>query len=236
MGVEKKYKIEDLIELINQNKSTDEIATYYNVTGRTIRYWFKKENLESNVRNDGFNNLKNLTKEQRTKITQNLVNFQKEKLKDRVICFCETCNGEYSVTKSVFKLGTRFCSKDCLYTYLFKTNPENHPRWLGGKSQENQIGRGTLEYQEWRINVWKRDFFTCKKCLKIGKDLNAHHINSWVDNVDDRYSIDNGVTLCGDCHKNLHKIYGQKTNEQNLKEFLNLKDNNGWKRLSLESF
>lgn len=236
MCVEKKYKIEDLIELINQNKSTDEIATYYNVTGRTVRYWFKKEGLKSNVRDNGFNNLKNLTKEKRTKINQNLVNFQKEKLKDRVICICETCGGEYSVTKSVFKLGTRFCSRKCLYTHLFKTNPKNHPRWLGGKSQENQLGRGTLEYQEWRINVWKRDFFTCKKCLQVGKDLNAHHINSWVDNVDVRYSVDNGITLCKNCHKQLHTIYGQKTNYENLEAFLKDNGNNGWKRSPLQTF
>ena len=42
---ESKYKTEDLIKLINQNKSTEEIGIIYNVSGRTIRNWFKKESL-----------------------------------------------------------------------------------------------------------------------------------------------------------------------------------------------
>ena len=48
MCVEQKYKIGNLIQLINQNKGTDKIVTYYNSTSRTVRYWFKKEGLNTN--------------------------------------------------------------------------------------------------------------------------------------------------------------------------------------------
>jgi hypothetical protein len=48
MCVEQKYKIGNLIQLINQNKGTDKIVTYYNSTSRTVRYWFKKEGLKTN--------------------------------------------------------------------------------------------------------------------------------------------------------------------------------------------
>ena len=32
-----KYNINDLIKFINEDKSTEEIGVYYNVSGRTIR-------------------------------------------------------------------------------------------------------------------------------------------------------------------------------------------------------
>jgi len=231
-----KYKIDDLIDLINQYKSTDEIATFYNVSGRTVRYWFKKEGLESKVKYKGYDNLTNLDEGKKKERIEKSIKSNKLKLKDRVKCVCETCKEEYLVKKSVFKIGSRFCSRKCLYTYLFKTNPENHPRWLGGKTQENQIGRSNLEYVEWRINVWRRDFFTCQKCFSVGKNLNAHHINSWSNNINERYCIDNGITLCKDCHKELHKNYGQKTDITKLVDFLGIKTSSGWKRTNLESF
>jgi 5-methylcytosine-specific restriction endonuclease McrA len=232
---ESKYKTEDLIKLINQNKSTEEIGIIYNVSGRTIRNWFKKESLESKVKYKGFDNIKFLDENKKKERLENLIKFNKLKLKDRVKCICKTCEKEYSVKESVFKIGTKFCSRKCLYIHLFKTNPENHPRWLGGKTQENKIGRSSVEYVEWRINVWKRDRFTCQKCLNIGKNLNAHHIKSWSENIDERYNVDNGVTLCKDCHKELHKEYGQKTNKIQLLEFLNIKTSTGWKRTNLEN-
>lgn len=231
-----KYKIDDLIDLINQCKSTDEIGVFYNVSGRTVRHWFKKEGLESKVKYKGYNNVTNLDEDKKKERIEKSIKSNKLKLKDRVKCICETCKDEYLVKKSVFKIGSRFCSRECLYTHLFKTSPENHPRWLGGKTQENQIGRSNLEYAEWRINVWKRDYFTCQKCFSVGKNLNAHHINSWSDNINERYCVDNGITLCKDCHKELHKIYGQKTDITKLVDFLGVKTSTGWKRSNLESF
>jgi len=29
------------------------------------------------------------------------------------------------------------------------------------------------------------------------------------------YNLDNGITLCKDCHSMFHKIYGNKTNNKN---------------------
>jgi len=228
-----KYNKEDLIRLIAENKSSDEIAIFYNVSGRTIRNWLKTEGLETNVKFKGFENVKNVSTEIKKQRIKNIVSYQKNRRKEKIRCTCEECGVEYLVKESVYKLGSRFCSKKCLYNFRFKGLKENHPRWKGGITQKNQEGRGSLTYNEWRISVFKRDFYTCKNCLIKGKNLNAHHIENWVENESLRYEIDNGVTLCKTCHSNFHSLYGQKTNKIMLIEFLT---KNGWKRSSLESF
>jgi len=60
-------------------------------------------------------------------------------------------------------------------------------------------------YKEWRMNVFKRDWFTCQHCnVKSGK-LNAHHIKSYKDYPKLRTVLSNGITLCYECHKKEHK-------------------------------
>ena len=73
-------------------------------------------------------------------------------------------------------------------------------RWRGGISHP----RNTEEYKFWRISVWKRDNFTCIKCGKVGKDLHAHHIKSFSEYTELRFELDNGTTLCKDCHHEAH--------------------------------
>jgi 5-methylcytosine-specific restriction endonuclease McrA len=230
-----KYKVEDLIKYINQDKSTDEIGVIYGVSGRTIRNWFKKEGLTSNVKYKGCNNI--TSGEYRDKAIKNSKETIKNKDKKIIECECEICNSIYTVKESVYNtVGSRFCSNECKYIFLFNTEPENHPRWKGGITNKNQNLRNSLEYREWRSNVYKKDFYKCQKCNSIGKDLNAHHIENWSGNPDLRFDINNGITLCGSCHNELHEQYGYKTNRENLNEFLNIKTNSGWKRSSLETF
>ena len=56
-----------------------------------------------------------------------------------------------------------------------------------------------------RAFVHTRDDFTCQECRDRGGKLHAHHIQRWVDSPDLRYSLDNGMTLCVECHRELHK-------------------------------
>lgn len=65
--------------------------------------------------------------------------------------------------------------------------------------------RQTKEYKKWRNDVFKRDKYTCQKCGAIGVHLQAHHIKQWAYYPKERYKIENGVTLCKECHKKLHK-------------------------------
>ena len=82
---------------------------------------------------------------------------------------------------------------------------EDHWNWKGGITSENQKERNSAKYSEWRKNVFVRDNFTCQICGQVGGNLNAHHIKRWSTNVNERYDVCNGITLCKKCHADVHK-------------------------------
>ena len=81
--------------------------------------------------------------------------------------------------------------------------------WKGGISDENHKIRTSKKYKEWRLKVFQRDNFTCQNCHKVGGKLNAHHIKHFSKDKDNRLNVDNGITLCEDCHKLVHKLEGR---------------------------
>lgn len=72
--------------------------------------------------------------------------------------------------------------------------------WDGFITPRNLLIRDSLEYKEWRTEVYTRDNYTCQRCDQIGGNLNAHHILSFAKFIEERFNIDNGQTLCKDCH------------------------------------
>lgn len=68
-----------------------------------------------------------------------------------------------------------------------------------------QDHRKTDEYKAWRASVFERDRFKCQICGRVGGVLNAHHIKEFSKYPELRYEVNNGITLCEDCHKNLHR-------------------------------
>lgn len=81
----------------------------------------------------------------------------------------------------------------------------NHPNWKGGITPQNQIDRNTVEYKAWRNAVFQRDDYTCQLCGEHGGYLNAHHIVPFSQDKEKRLCVENGITLCGDCHRAVHK-------------------------------
>jgi 5-methylcytosine-specific restriction endonuclease McrA len=80
-----------------------------------------------------------------------------------------------------------------------KLQGSNHWNWKGGKSKD--IWK-TPEYQQWRKAVMRRDNFTCVECGDSrGGNLEADHIKPkyWYPEL--IFDLDNGRTLCKDCHK-----------------------------------
>lgn len=82
---------------------------------------------------------------------------------------------------------------------------EKHPNWKGGITPINKIIRHSIEYKLWVRAVFERDNYTCIWCGRKGNQLNADHIQEFSLYPELRFCIDNGRTLCKECHKKRHK-------------------------------
>ena len=86
------------------------------------------------------------------------------------------------------------------------TANESNPWWKGGITPKNAKIRNSRDYRIWREAVFRRDDWTCQDCgarSKKGKPIiiQAHHILSFATDPELRTTINNGKTLCIDCHK-----------------------------------
>lgn len=64
--------------------------------------------------------------------------------------------------------------------------------------------KDTAKYKAFRIEVLNRDLFTCVSCGEVGGYLEVHHLMPKKEYPDLIYDIDNGVTLCLECHFDSH--------------------------------
>lgn len=118
---------------------------------------------------------------------------------------CLECNCQIE-NKYNAKYIKKFCSIKCRnsnykkrdYSHLTGTNSH---LYIHGKCTQNEKDRKSGKYKEWRLNVFNRDNFTCVICNKKGGVLNADHILSFAHYPELRFDINNGRTLCYECHK-----------------------------------
>jgi hypothetical protein len=87
--------------------------------------------------------------------------------------------------------------------------------WKGGIAKIDKLCRNIQEYKEWRSKVFERDGWICQTCGVSGVYITAHHKKSFskilkennIKNINEArqckelWDIDNGVTLCEECHK-----------------------------------
>jgi hypothetical protein len=87
------------------------------------------------------------------------------------------------------------------------TKGPKHPNWKGGVSYGVAEIRRSIEYSVWRTAVFERDGYACTECGATSRKehgcvpLQAHHIKSFSEHPEIRFDVDNGQTLCLDCHK-----------------------------------
>jgi len=126
-----------------------------------------------------------------------------------------SCGNIAQITYANFRKGNRCeqCSRE-------KRSGSSHYKWNPNLTDEERIiNRDYREYIKWRTAVYVRDNYVCQICNKKGK-LNAHHIESYRDNPSLRTEINNGITMCEDCHISFHVKYGYGNNTmEQLVEF-----------------
>jgi hypothetical protein len=92
----------------------------------------------------------------------------------------------------------------------------NSPHWKENLTEEERNkGRRAFhsDIKLWREKVYQRDNFTCQCCGdNKGGNLNAHHLNSWNWAINERFKLDNGISLCDECHAGFHNQYGYGDN------------------------
>lgn len=94
---------------------------------------------------------------------------------------------------------------------------ENAYQWDPNKTHEERvIKRNYPEYKVWKRAIKERDDFTCQCCEKRGGQLVSHHLDGYDHHPEKRLDLDNGITLCRECHGLFHKKYrsGNNTREQ----------------------
>lgn len=188
-----KEEYQNVIDIYLSGKSMPETAKYFNVSEGTI-----------------FNILKRCDIARRTVKEGNSLKWENDDFRNNQI--------EKRKNKPSGALGKKWELNHVKKSPNIRVS--NNPNWKGGKTKLAQKIRKSAEYSFWRMSVFKRDFFTCQHCGAKNKKgekyiFDADHIYPFSKILDDYnitsieeaisceklWDIDNGRTLCRDCHK-----------------------------------
>lgn len=105
---------------------------------------------------------------------------------------------------------------------------ENNPHWKGGASELSKRIKNSFKYKKWRETIFQRDNWTCQNCGRRGGIiLHPHHKRSFasilgennIKTLEDAlnckvlWNINEGVTLCRNCHKETNTYGWNRYNE-----------------------
>ena len=145
---------------------------------------------------------------------------------------CSECGKQFNILGHKRNKLNLFCSVECQNKWHSKNMlGEKNPSWKGGITPLNSAIRGCAENLNWRLDVFARDGFKCQHCKDASKrKLNAHHKKPFIQIMQENsittldearackelWDIDNGITLCKDCHELEHKKTRHKEFDINL--------------------
>lgn len=142
---------------------------------------------------------------------------------------CLVCNNDFT-SKRYGKKQVKFCSHICYSQYRSEHYVgDNHHRFKGTGGRITRPVRWRKKYSLWIKSILERD---CNKCTVCSSQelLEVHHIqplaklvteyitkNGKLDGNDNFfYDESNGITLCKQCHKNIHKTKLEELLESRL--------------------
>lgn len=121
---------------------------------------------------------------------------------------CDFCGDEFErypseLTKAEERGYTfTFCSHSCRAAMIAA---QFNPPKPYTKPHTSALRNGT-KMIKWRKAVKERDGYICTQCGATDKMLNVHHVKPFAIYPDLRYEVSNGVTLCYECHEQLHSL------------------------------
>lgn len=90
--------------------------------------------------------------------------------------------------------------KGLIPKFIPHSKGDKHPNWIKDRNLlkvESERRPYDTKYKYWSREVKNRDRWTCKMSNKKCKGkLEAHHILRWEEFPEERYNINNGITLC----------------------------------------
>lgn len=90
---------------------------------------------------------------------------------------------------------------------LSKLGEKSH-FWKGGVTPINKRLRKCSLFKHWREEVFEKDNYTCWLCGERGGELHPHHLKSFSLYPALRFITNNGLTLCGFCHRTYTEFGG----------------------------
>lgn len=211
--LKQKYLVEKL--------SAYEIADLSDCNAHNIYYWLKKHNIKIRSLQETLNEREKLYGYKRT-----------DKTLEKMSINCKKFYGEenYFFGKSGslspwfgIKRSKEHCeklSKAITGTRRPDIIGEKNHNWKGGKTPLILSIRNSPKNISWRNEIFARDNYNCQYCKNIKKhNINAHHIKELsclvhenkINSLEEAYECDlfwdinNGITLCEECHKLVHK-------------------------------
>lgn len=122
--------------------------------------------------------------------------YGKSERKEKFEVECDECGSSMKRLKSTIEGREKiYCSRACQFESYKSDSPDF---------------TSTKEGIEWRESVFERDDYTCQDCGERGVKLNAHHIKRRATHPELATDVDNGVTLCIECHANRHEEAGEE--------------------------
>jgi 5-methylcytosine-specific restriction endonuclease McrA len=149
------------------------------------------------------------------------------------LCECECGNNKVIASRHLVNNKTSSCG--CLKIITAISNGKNSSHKISGEKSYlydksitdfERINRRNSEItkiKSWRNNIYLRDNYTCDICRKKGGKLEAHHLNSWSIFKDLRFELNNGITLCKECHFNFHQSLGGCRKKCTNLDYMNFK-------------
>lgn len=138
-------------------------------------------------------------------------------------CRC-SCGAQHKASGVYLRLGrSRSCG--CLNRDIMSARRgTKHPNWNAKMDQESRDRhrRGSptqLQFGQVAKHIRKRDSNKCVICGAASCMLHVHHLEPWARAPKLRYSAANLVTLCADCHRQLHFLYGKDCDLEDFREF-----------------